>query len=273
MSKGIEILKRKLAQKNGGENSPHTVTFDFSSLLKRLEEVVLAMGIDRGKYMEQLEKVLSEIPKRDMELLKEIPLRDTKLLEDIAKNIKNISIPTKVTLANKNWLPDKIEADIKSDSKLLNVIGTMRKEIVLALSKQFDISRHEDPEHALAVVLVDPETKTRYRSRGSMGGGGGGGTTMIDGFNSMTPFSKQTVVSAGTPIQITAAKTACKKVTIQAGAESGNLFVGDSKVKASTGKGFIIFSRQAWSFSVNDLSKLWFDSTSSGKTFNGHFFN
>jgi len=73
----------------------------------------------------------------------------------------------------------------------------------------------------------------------------------------------QTVTTAGTAVQLSTTSIPCKKVLITAlGANSGNIWVGGSTV--ANGRGKQLVPLQDVEIDIDDLNKVYIDSTSDG---------
>jgi hypothetical protein len=73
----------------------------------------------------------------------------------------------------------------------------------------------------------------------------------------------QTVTTAGIAVQLSTTSTPCKKILITAlGANSGNIWVGGSTV--ANGRGKQLVPLQDLELEIDDLNKIYIDSTSSG---------
>ena len=83
----------------------------------------------------------------------------------------------------------------------------------------------------------------------------------IAGYSSIGDGSK-TVITAGVRVQLSTS-VACKKVLITAnGANSGNIWVGG--ITVANGRGKQLVPLQDIEVEIDDLSKIYIDSTSSG---------
>lgn len=89
--------------------------------------------------------------------------------------------------------------------------------------------------------------------------------TVVDGTIST---ARVLVATAGTRVQLTATPTPCKRVDIQAlHSNTGTIVVGGSDVVAVLGtrQGIAIDAKQVYSIDIDDLSKLYIDSTVNGE--------
>lgn len=74
-----------------------------------------------------------------------------------------------------------------------------------------------------------------------------------------------TVAASGTPVQLTATSTVCKRIDIVAQfGNTGTVYVGDSSVLASTKQGMPLTQGSSYTAYVNDISSIYVDSTTSG---------
>ena len=73
-----------------------------------------------------------------------------------------------------------------------------------------------------------------------------------------------TVTTAGTAVQLTTTKTACKKVLITAkGGNTGNIYVGGSTIASGRGKQLVPL-QDIW-IEIDDLSKVYIDASVNGE--------
>lgn len=86
---------------------------------------------------------------------------------------------------------------------------------------------------------------------------------------------RKTVTNAGTR-EALATTTACKRVDVQAlSTNTGTVVVGGSTVVAAAGtrRGVALEAKQTYSFSIDDLAKVYVDTTVNGEGVNFTYFN
>lgn len=79
---------------------------------------------------------------------------------------------------------------------------------------------------------------------------------------------RKTVTTAGTRVQLTATKTECQWVDVQAlSANTTAVAVGDSAVVAASGteKGDVLLPLDAVRIPIDDVSKVWVDARTNGE--------
>jgi len=192
--------------------------------------------------------------------------------------------PDEVTIKNKEFIVSTNIKQRKEDVSILTtLLGTFFTNLVdfLAKLQKLTYTVRMIPEHyktPQAVILINPETMKsmdlhklgigtlQQTINQSMAGrasdvGIKGANTIGDG--------TATVTTAGTRVQLPSVP--CSRVRIQAHPNnSGDMVVGGANVIAASGtrRGLALFSSQWAEFSVNDLSKLYIDSTASGDKIN-----
>lgn len=88
----------------------------------------------------------------------------------------------------------------------------------------------------------------------------------IDGLNEIQD-GRTVVATAGTAVQISTTSTPCRRITIQAETNNtGNIAVGASTVVAAvaTARGVILAAGDAVDVYINNLDKVYIDSTVNG---------
>lgn len=253
-----QLSKKWDAQIIKSINIPSSIV--FTGLKKEMEDVLL-----------ELKKEIRESKRLDMkELIKEAP--------DWYKNAPDeVSIKNEVVV-----LRNQVER--KEDVGILQaLLGTFFSSIVDFFSKlqKSTYTARMIPEHYAtpqSFIMIDPTTMKPLDPK-NIGFGtmqqvyntslaGRASEVGIKGANTIGD-GQATVATAGTRFQLP--DVACSRVLIQAHPDNtGDMVVGGAAVVANsaTRRGLALFSSQWSEFSVNNLSKLWIDSTASGDKIN-----
>ena len=252
--------------------------FDVSPLLNAVEEHVKEMvASERKADVEHYKGLISDIIK---EQFSEQSPEYQKLMTEVNEKLADIQ-----TMANKiksAQVPFPNEIELKqpkwylpfSDSKILNSLGTLTAGLKGLAEHIFKVEIRASTKSPVPVVLIDPKTGQPYKAKGGGSGGSpGAGTAILDGYQTITPFNGQ-ITTAGTKVQISSTSVRCKKVVIQAGSNVGGyICVGNTDVSAANRTGMILYANQAWTFEVDDVSKLYIDTDTNLKKFNGYYVN
>ena len=79
---------------------------------------------------------------------------------------------------------------------------------------------------------------------------------------------RQTVTTNGTPVQLSGTSTATRRVFIQSETDNtGNIIVGDSNIESVVGseRGIVLFTSQSIIIEIDNLNKVYIDSTVNGE--------
>lgn len=286
----IKALKKKLGSKGKADFFTLDKKFDvvLEQLSQRMETQLLTrVEVTPNVVVDNLKEILREVmaettkeqEKHAEEIIKSQPKEITAHLGKKPAWYKDA--PEAVTIKNKEFIVSRNEKQRKEDTGILqSLLGTLFSSLVEFLSKLQKSTYKASliPEHYVtpqSVVLLDPRTmkplnpKDIGTSYPMQGGNAGPASVSIRGSNGIGD-GKTVMTTAGVRQQLP--NQACSRVRIQAYSEnSGEIVVGGATVVALAGssrRGLALYGSQWAEFSVDNLNRLYIDSTSDGDMLN-----
>jgi len=281
----IEALTKKLGKK--GKADFFTLEKKFDVILEKLSERMstqLLTKVSPNVVVDNLKAVMKEVmADQAKELIKAQPKEMIVHLSS-KKPEWFKDAPKEVTIKNPEFIVSTNLKQRKEDVSILTTLLTSFMESLVTFFtklQKLTYTVRMTPSHygtPQAVIIIDPKTmksmdlkdiglgtvqQTIMQSTAGRASDVGikGANTIGDG--------QATVTTAGTRVQLPS--VAVSRVRIQAHPDNtGDMVVGGANVIASssTRRGLALFSSQWAEFSVNDLSKLYIDSTANGDKIN-----
>jgi len=251
-------------------------------ILSQNKEVVAHLGDKPAWYkeFELPENIEVEIKKPKWYKETEIPKEMTVHVEK-PKWYEQFKMPEAIAIKNKHFDVTLNEKQHKENATILQtLLGTLFSSLVDFLSKLQKSTYKASlvPEHYVtpqSVVLLDPRTMKPLdpkeigdRHPPMQGGNAGPASIYIRGSNGIGD-GKTLMTTAGTRQQLP--NQPCSRVRIQAHPDNtGDIVVGGSTVIAAVAsrRGLALYSSQWAEFAVDNLNRLWIDSTVSGDKLN-----
>lgn len=281
--KVLSLLKKKLQSSKKGVADFELLDKKFDTVLAKLSERMstqLLTKVAPSVLVENLEQVIKELKKEGMPITnfpKSIEIIQKKPEWYVAPS-KQVEVKSLPAVEVKNVV--KIATDIAPFTELMSVFFGNIVEFFTKLSNR-TFSVLLPKEHYITpqfVLMLDPKTMkpvspkdigsgtfNQFVSQGIASGprnvGVRGANTINDGTT--------TITTAGTRVQLP--NVQCSRVYIQsAPSNAGEVVVGGENVVAATGtrRGLSLFSSQWQSFEVDNLNRLYVDSTASGDKIN-----
>ena len=282
----IEALTKKLGKK--GKADFFTLEKKFDVILEKLSERMstqLLTKVSPNVVVDNLKAVMKEVMAENAkELIKAQPKEMTVHLSS-KKPEWFKDAPSEVTIKNKEFIVSTNLKQRKEDVSILTtLLASFMESLVSFFTKlqKLTYTVRMTPQHygtPQAVIIIDPKTMKSMDLK-DIGIGTIQNTIMqstagrapsdvgIKGANTFGD-GQATVVTAGTRVQLPALPVS--RVKIQAHPDNtGDMVVGGANVIAdsATRRGLALFSSQWAEFSINDLSKIYIDSTASGDKIN-----
>ncbi len=190
--------------------------------------------------------------------------------------VTNIKELQKVEVVNQPIFPEvKIPKPFKEISikepawlKLDSIIESI-KRLFLNLGERIFKVEVANPQKE--ITLIDKNGKPidwveLFKLQRQFGGAGWNNARLIIDIASAIGNGVKTVTTAGTAVQLSTTSRPCKEVTLQAPmANTGAVAVGSSTVNATTGSGSLLYAGGSITLKIDNLNKLWLDSTVNGE--------
>jgi len=288
----LSLIKNKLSKKVDFNSLDKKFDTVLESLSRKMETQILTR-VEPNVHVENLKEVMTEVlenvidsNKKQIDLL--IKSQSKEITAHLGKQPswwKNA--PDEVTIKNKEFIFSKSEKQRKEDmsftqsmltsffSGLVDFFTKLQQKTYKA---SLPLEHYTTPQQ---VILLDPRTmkpldpkdigegvRIEQGQGPTQGGNAGPASISIRGSNSIGD-GNATVTTAGVRQQLPNQK--CTRVRIQAHPDNvGDIVVGGSSVVANsaTRQGLALFSSQWAEFAVDNLNRLYIDSTEDGDKLN-----